>query len=88
MADLAGDVTIGVTSLADAGVASLADLAGSVAGEVTFVADPVGVVTDGVTFLEGCSAPRIRFSSMLMFVTTGRTVLFVMNRVMLTIAQI
>ena len=43
-----------MASLADAGVASLADLAGSVAGKVTFVADPVGVVTDGVVFLEGC----------------------------------
>ena len=36
-----------------AGVASLADLAGNVAGGVTFLADPVSVVTDGVTFLEG-----------------------------------
>ena len=49
-ADLAGDVTIGVASLADAGVASLADLA----GEVMLVADPVGVMTDGVAFLERC----------------------------------
>ena len=56
LVDLVGGVTVGVTpladagvaSMADAGVASLADLAGSVAG------DPVGVVTDGVAFLEGC----------------------------------
>ena len=35
-------------------MASVADLAGNVAGGVTFLADPVGVVTDGMTFLERC----------------------------------
>ena len=40
-----------MASLADAGVA---DQAGNVAGGVTFLADPVGVVTDGMTFLERC----------------------------------
>ena len=43
-----------MASLGDDGVASLADLAGSVAGEMTFVADPVSVVTDKVAFREGC----------------------------------
>ena len=43
-----------MASLADAVVASLADLAGNVADGVTFLVDPVGVVTDGMTFLEGC----------------------------------
>ena len=77
--DLAGGVTIGVTSLADAGVASLADagvasladagvasladlaevvssadLARNVTVDVTSLADPVDVVTDGVTFREKC----------------------------------
>ena len=52
-------MNVGVTSLADAGAASLADagvadIAGNVAGGVTFLDDPVGGVSDGMTFLEGC----------------------------------
>ena len=55
----------GVASLAVAGVASLADFAeaassADIAGNdvvgVTFLADPVGVVPDGMTFRDGCGA--------------------------------
>ena len=43
-----------MASLADAGVASLADLAGSVAGGVMCLAEPVGVASDGMTFPKEC----------------------------------
>ena len=58
LADLAGGVTIGVASLAVAGVVSLADagVASMAVAGVAFLADPVGVVADGVTFRDGCGA--------------------------------
>ena len=41
----------GVASLADvAEVASLVDLSGNVTGSVTFLPDPVSMVTNGMTF--------------------------------------
>ena len=43
--DLAGNVT-------DTGVASLANLAGSIAGGVTFLTDPVGVASPDGTYQE------------------------------------
>ena len=53
----------GVASLAVAGVASLADVAevaslvsGNVTGSVTFLPDPVSMVTNGMTFWDRCSA--------------------------------
>ena len=63
MADLTGDVTVGVSSPAVSGVASLADLAeeaslADLAGEVTVgvmsLADPVGDVTAGMTYQKRC----------------------------------
>ena len=61
--DLAGDVTVGMTSSAIAEVASSAniaevassaDLAGNVTVGVMSLADPVSVVTAGVAFREEC----------------------------------
>ena len=46
--DLAGVVTVGVTSLTDAGVASLADPAGSVAGGVTDLNVPAHIQTEEI----------------------------------------
>ena len=37
-------------------MASSADLAGNVTVSVTFLANPVGVVADGMTFRDKCSA--------------------------------
>ena len=82
-ADLVGGVTVGVASLTYAGVASLADPAGSVAGGETFLIVPVGIVTDGgggggVVF--GVS----RLSMVFVVITTNRTVLITMNSVIVT----
>ena len=54
VADLAGGVTVGAASLADAGVVPLADLDGSVAGEVTYLAELVRVGTDQMTLPQEC----------------------------------
>ena len=59
-ANLAGDVTIGVATLADlagvitVSVASSADLAGDVTVGVTSSANPASVVTVGVASMEEC----------------------------------
>ena len=77
LADIPGGVTVGVASLADAGVVYLADLAGNVAGGVTFLADPV---REGMWCSEWFGFHFV--------VTMSRTILLVMNWVLLTFAKI
>ena len=69
----------GVASLANAGVVYLADKAGSVAGRVTCLTVPVGVVTDGRSFLqERLVFGVVRCVDMMIVVTVARIVLNVL----------